>query len=401
MKLEGKVVVAQGGGPTAVINQSLAGVVLESRKFLQVSKVYGAINGVEGIVNEDFLDLTQETTNNLEQVAITPSSALFSTRVKPDAQYCKEIFNVLKAHDVRYFFYIGGNDSMDTVHKLSTYAKQIGYPINIIGVPKTIDNDLAVTDHTPGFGSAAKYIATSLREVARDAQVYDSNTVTIVEIMGRNAGWLTAAAALARTGKETSPHLIYLPELPFSVEKFLADVEKVSKTHKNVIAVVSEGIKTQEGKYICEGATADIVDSFGHKQLSGTARVLSDLIHAKFGWKVRSIEFSLLQRCGAHTASQTDLTEAEQIGTAGVKAAVSGETGMMMYFKRVSEDPYKVEIHSADISKIANVERIVPREWINEEGNDILQPAIDYMLPLIQGENEVIYEKGLPVYLKR
>lgn len=405
--LKGNAIVGQSGGPTTVINASLAGVIKGALAATDaIETIYGAEHGIEGVLAENLVNLSERFADphQLALLINTPAAYLGSCRKKLPKTFDEtfdKIFEVFKKNNIAYFFYIGGNDSMDTVHKLSTYAKQIGYPINIIGVPKTIDNDLAVTDHTPGFGSAAKYIATSLREVARDAQVYDSNTVTIVEIMGRNAGWLTAAAALARTGKETSPHLIYLPELPFSVEKFLADVEKVSKTHKNVIAVVSEGIKTEEGKYVCEGATADIVDSFGHKQLSGTARVLSDLIHSKFGWKVRSIEFSLLQRCGAHTASQTDLTEAEQIGTAGVKAAVNGETGMMMYFKRVSEDPYKVEIHSADISKIANVERIVPREWINEEGNDILQPAVDYMLPLIQGENEVIYEKGLPVYLKR
>jgi 6-phosphofructokinase 1 len=219
--------------------------------------------------------------------------------------------------------------------------------------------------------------------------------------MGRNAGWLTAAAALAREEKEASPHLIYLPELAFDVDKFISDIKKVSQKYKNVIAVVSEGVKTKDGKYVCEGATADIVDSFGHKQLSGTARVLADIVHEKFGWKVRSIEFSLLQRCAAHLASQTDLTEAEQIGTAGVETAIKGETGVMMYFKRVSQNPYKVEILYHDISKIANVEKTVPREWINEEGNDITSEAIEYMLPLIQGECKVRFENGLPIYLKR
>jgi len=404
--LKGNALVGQSGGPTTVINASLAGVIKGALSTDAIETIYGAEHGIEGVLAENFVNLTERFSDKeqLELLINTPAAYLGSCRRKLPKEFDEtfdKIFDIFKKNNIAYFFYIGGNDSMDTVNKLSQYAKQINYPINIIGVPKTIDNDLAVTDHTPGFGSAAKYIATSLREVARDSQVYDSNTVTIIEIMGRNAGWLTAAAALARTDKECAPHLIYLPELAFDVDKFLADVEKVSKTHKNVIAVVSEGIKTAEGKYVCEGATADIVDSFGHKQLSGTARVLSDMIHNKFGWKVRSIEFSLLQRCGAHVASQTDLSEAEAVGTAGVEAAVRGETGMMMYFKRVSDAPYKIEICSSDISKIANVERVVPREWINEEGNDILQPAIDYMLPLIQGENKVKFENGLPVYLKR
>jgi len=404
--LKGNAMVGQSGGPTTVINASLAGVIKGAFNTDLIETIYGAEHGIEGVLNENFINLTErfKDPKQLELLINTPAAYLGSCRRKLPKEFDEtfvKIFEVFKKYNVTYFFYIGGNDSMDTVHKLSQYAKQIDYPINIIGVPKTIDNDLAVTDHTPGFGSAAKYIATSLREVARDSQVYPSNTVTIIEIMGRNAGWLTAAAALARTDREAAPHLIYLPEIVFDVDKFLADVEKVSKIHKNVIAVVSEGVKTADGKYVCEGATADIVDSFGHKQLSGTARVLADLVHNKFGWKVRSIEFSLLQRCAAHVASQTDLSEAEAVGTAGVEAAVRGETGMMMYFKRVSDNPYKIEICSHDISTIANVEKVVPREWINEEGNDILQPAIDYMLPLIQGESKVTYENGLPVYLKR
>lgn len=404
--LKGNAMVGQSGGPSAVINSSLAGVIKGALAANEIETIYGAEHGIEGVIKENFINLSERFSDpsQLELLKHTPAAYLGSCRFKLPKEFDDtfvKIFEVFKKQNVAYFFYIGGNDSMDTVHKLSQYAKKIDYPINIIGVPKTIDNDLAITDHTPGFGSAAKYIASSMREIARDAQVYDSNTVTIVEIMGRNAGWLTAAAALARTETEEAPHLIYLPELAFDVDKFVADIEKVSKKHKNVIAVVSEGIKTKEGKYVCEGATAEILDSFGHKQLSGTARVLSDIIHEKFGWKVRSIEFSLLQRCAAHIASQTDVTEAEQIGTAGVKAAVSGETGNMMYFKRVSDNPYKIEIHSHDISTIANVEKVVPREWINEERNDILQGAIDYMLPLIQGESQITFENGLPVYLKR
>lgn len=404
--LKGNAIVGQSGGPTTVINASLAGVIKGAFAANEIETIYGAEHGIEGVLADNLVNLNERFADPkmLNLLIHTPAAYLGSCRYKLpkefDEKYDK-IFEVFKKHNIAYFFYIGGNDSMDTVYKLSQYAKRIGYPINIIGVPKTIDNDLAITDHTPGFGSAAKYIGTSIREITRDAQVYDSSTVTIIEIMGRNAGWLAAASALARTENEPAPHLIYLPEMVFDVDKFMADIEKASKTYRNVIAVVSEGVKTADGKYVCEGAAASVVDSFGHKQLSGTARVLADMVHAKFGWKVRSIEFSLLQRCAAHVASLTDVTEAEQIGTAGVNAAVSGQTGMMMYFKRVSDSPYKVEIDSYDISKIANVERVVPREWINEEGNDILQPALDYMLPLIQGESTAVFENGLPVYLKR
>ncbi|MCK9478059.1 MAG: 6-phosphofructokinase [Firmicutes bacterium] len=404
--LKGNAVVGQSGGPTSVINASLAGVIKGCLSSDKIETVFGAEHGIEGVLNENFVNLSERFANDdeLNLLINTPAAYLGSCRYKLpkdcDDTFAK-IFEIFKKNNVCYFFYIGGNDSMDTVSKLSEYAKSVDFPINIIGVPKTIDNDLAITDHTPGFGSAAKYIATSLREIACDAQVYDSNTVTIIEIMGRNAGWLTAAAALARTSNEQAPHLIYLPELPFDTDKFLSDIEKVSKTHKNVIAVVSEGVKTKDGDYVCDSATVNIVDSFGHKQLSGTAKFLSDIVHDKFGWKVRDIEFSLLQRCAAHITSQTDLTEAEQIGTAGVMAAVNGETGKMMYFKRVSENPYKTEILSYNASAIANVEKTVPREWINEEGNDILPAAVDYMLPLIQGEVKIKFENGLPVYLKR
>lgn len=404
--LKGNAMVGQSGGPTAVINASLAGVIKGALECPEIETIYGAEHGIEGVLAENLVNLSERFSEQsaLELLINTPAAYLGSCRRKLPKEFDEtfvKIFDVFKKYNVAYFFYIGGNDSMDTVSKLSSYAKQVNYPINIIGVPKTIDNDLAITDHTPGFGSAAKYIASSIREIARDAQVYDTNTATVIEIMGRNAGWLTAAAALARTPEEPSPHLIYLPELPFDTEKFLSDIEKTSKVYKNVIAVVSEGVKTKEGKYVSEGATANIVDSFGHKQLSGTARVLSDEINKRFGWKVRSIELSLLQRCAAHITSKTDLTEAEYIGTAAVKAALGGETGKMMYFKRVSDNPYKSEILSYEISSIANVEKTVPREWINEEGNDVLPPVIEYMLPLIQGEVNIRFENGLPVYLKR
>jgi 6-phosphofructokinase len=306
--LKGNAIVGQSGGPTTVINASLAGVIKGAFAANEIETIYGAEHGIEGVLAENLVNLNERFADPkmLNLLIHTPAAYLGSCRYKLpkefDEKYDK-IFEVFKKHNIAYFFYIGGNDSMDTVYKLSQYAKRIDYPINIIGVPKTIDNDLAITDHTPGFGSAAKYIGTSIREITRDAQVYDSSTVTIIEIMGRNAGWLAAASALARTENEPAPHLIYLPEMVFDVDKFMADIEKASKTYRNVIAVVSEGVKTADGKYVCEGAAASVVDSFGHKQLSGTARVLADMVHAKFGWKVRSIEFSLLQRCAAHVAS--------------------------------------------------------------------------------------------------
>ncbi len=403
--LKGNCIVGQSGGPSSVINASLAGVIDAALKASEIETVYGARHGIEGVLSESFVNLTEyfEGNDKLETLKVTPAAFLGSCRHKLPKEFnetFEKIFTVFKKMNITYFFYIGGNDSMDTVHKLSTYAKMIDYPINIIGVPKTIDNDLAVTDHTPGFGSAAKYIAASVREIILDSKVYDFNTVTIIEIMGRNAGWLTAAAAMARTENEPAPHLIYLPEFAFDPDQFMKDVEDISKDVKNVIVVISEGVKYANGKYVCEGQGQDKVDSFGHKQLSGTARVLADMISQKHGWKVRPIEFSLLQRCASHLSSKTDRDEAFAIGKAGVAAALKGETGMMMYYKRVSDAPYTIEMHSHDISTIANVEKVVPREWVNEKCNDVLQPCIDYMLPLIQGECEIKYENGTPVYLK-
>lgn len=285
---------------------------------------------------------------------------------------------------------------MDTVYKLSRYAVKIGYEINIMGVPKTIDNDLAVTDHTPGFGSAAKYIATATREVSRDASVYPSKCVTIMEIMGRNAGWLTAATALARGGNCSAPDLIYVPELMFNIEKFLEDVRRVSEKKSSVIVAVSEGAKINKDTYVCEALSKGETDAFGHKHLSGTARVLADMVTDVLGIKTRQIEFGLLQRCAAHCSSATDIAESRMIGAAAVEAAVNGATGEMMYFVRESGSPYRVSVARMDIAKIANVERVIPREWINAEGNDITQEAIDYMLPLIQGEAPVFIEDGVP-----
>jgi len=404
--------IGQSGGPTAVINASLAGAIKASLDSKEIEKVLGIIYGIDGAIRDDVIDLTRRFSNDqkeLELLKYTPSSFLGSCRKKLklpcefDETY-KRIFDTFKKHDVSYFIYIGGNDSMDTVNKLSNYAKSVNSGIKIIGVPKTIDNDLAMTDHSPGFGSAAKYIATSMREIIKDSQVYGQDTLTIVEIMGRNAGWLTSSAALAREENEQAPHLIYLPEVIFSVEKFLKDVERINKKYKNVIVAVSEGIKDKDDKYICEYQvnTGKQSDSFGHKQLTGTAQVLSQIVSSETNkYKIRAIELSLLQRCAAHLTSKVDLEESYMLGYQGVKAAVNGLTDVMMCMNRLCNNPYKIEISPHPIDEIANLERKVPREWINSDCNDVHYTLNEYILPLIQGEVPVKFDNGLPVHLKR
>lgn len=401
--VKGNAMVGQSGGPTSAINATLAGVYKAARDSAYIETMYGLVHGIQGLLQGDVVDMSVKlkTDEDLDLLASTPSAYLGSCRFKLPKEEDKpeiyeKIFEMFKNHNVKYFFYIGGNDSMDTVYKLSRYAVKIGYEINIMGVPKTIDNDLAVTDHTPGFGSAAKYIATATREVSRDASVYPSKCVTIMEIMGRNAGWLTAATALARSGNCSAPDLIYVPELMFNIEKFLEDVRRVSEKKSSVIVAVSEGAKINKDTYVCEALSKGETDAFGHKHLSGTARVLADMVTDVLGIKTRQIEFGLLQRCAAHCSSATDIAESRMIGAAAVEAAVNGATGEMMYFVRESGSPYRVSVARMDIAKIANVERVIPREWINAEGNDITQEAIDYMLPLIQGEAPVFIEDGVP-----
>lgn len=400
------VVVAQSGGPTAVINSSLAGVI---RGFKgKAGTVYGSIHGIEGVLHDNLINLSETFAKeeDLELLSRTPAAYLGTCRhrlVADDMAVFEKIFKMFAKYDVGYFLYIGGNDSMDTVAKLSKYAAEIGSDIRFVGVPKTIDNDLAETDHTPGYGSAAKYVATSMREIILDSIVYDIKTLTIVEIMGRNAGWLTAAAALARNEKIIAPHYIYMPEVVFDLEKFMADVGEAIEKHRNVIVAVSEGIKLANGKYVFEMESDSTPrDAFGHAQLSGTAAALSHMVKERIkGVKVRAIEFSLLQRSAAHIASQTDVTEAGLIGEAGAAAALAGETGIMMSFERVSSSPYKMEICKKDVNLIANAEKKVPKEWINADGNDIKSELIEYMRPLIIGESKVRFENGLPVYAVR
>ncbi len=404
--LKGACMFGQSGGPTSVINASAAGVFIQALKEEAITKVYGAAHGIRGVLEENFYDIGQEDPKELELLKTTPSSALGSVRYKladpdkDDTDY-KRLLEVFKKYDIRYFFYNGGNDSMDTCNKVSKYMQKSGYEMNIIGVPKTIDNDLWATDHCPGFASAAKYIATSTMEVYHDARVYDTGMITILEIMGRNAGWLTASAALASL-KGTGPDLIYLPERDFDMKDFLARVKEIYAKNKNVIVAVSEGIKDKDGKYISEYGSdlACSKDSFGHSQLGGLASTLASFVKQETGAKVRGIEFSLLQRCGAHIASKTDIEESFLAGQTAVKAAVEGKTDMMVAFERVPGKEYKCNIKLIGLHEVANKEKKVPDEWITPDGTGITQGFIDYALPLIQGATELPFEDGLPRFAK-
>lgn len=397
--------VAQSGGPTVAINASLRGVIEGVSSSNQYHTVYGALNGITGILNNEFLNLTElmdEHPDYMDRLTKTPAMFLGSCRYKlpsymdDDSPYVF-IFKQFENYNVDAFFYIGGNDSMDTVLKLSEYGKKIGSSVRIIGIPKTIDNDLYETDHTPGFGSAAKYIATSLLEIAHDTFIYAVNSVTIVEIMGRDAGWLTAAAALARNEYNAAPHLIYLPEVPFDPEDFLLDVKRLLFERNNVIVAVSEGIRDVNGNYI--SASEQATDNFGHSQLSGAGKTLEFLVKEKLGVKVRSVEINVLQRCAAHLASQTDLDESVALGKKAVALSEEGVTASMVTIQRVSNAPYTVEYGYSEIKNIANEAKSVPLEWISPSRNDVEQPLIDYLTPLIQGESSVEYKNGLPVYM--
>lgn len=401
--LKGACIFGQSGGPTSVINSSAAGVFMEALKQENITAVYGAAHGIKGILEENFYDISKEDTEELLLLKNTPSSALGSVRyklkaVEKDETDYKRILEVFKKYNIRYFFYNGGNDSMDTCNKISKYLLSKGYNCNIIGVPKTIDNDLFGTDHCPGYGSAAKYIATTLMEISLDAKVYDIPQITIVEIMGRNAGWLTAASSLA-SYKGLGPDLIYLPELPFDIEKFISDVKNVvDKNHGKCIIALSEGIKTKEGQYVAEAIaqSSSSKDSFGHTQLGGVAASLAEIVKERFGIKVRAIEFSLMQRCGAHLASKTDVEEAFNAGAMSVRHAVNGETDKILVFERQPGNEYKIEYKLMPIELAANTEKTVPLEWITNNGTGLSQEFIDYALPLIQGDTKAPNEEGLP-----
>lgn len=395
------IAVAQSGGPTAAINASLTGVFNGAEQEKEVDEIYGAENGIEGILGDRLLNLRSILMDDHDKQLLmtTPSTILGSCRFKlkdwheDESDYLR-ITEVFNRHNIRAFFYIGGNDSMDTVMKLNSYFVAKDIRIKVVGVPKTIDNDVTETDHTPGFGSAAKYVACSLQEIIRDSRVYSIPSVTIVEIMGRDAGWLAASSCVLRANGEPAPHLIYLPEGEFSPEKYLEDVRKAQLRYKAVIVAVSEGITAG-------GVTSEVVDAFGHKYLSGVGKWLEGYTKEHIGCKVRSIELNVMQRCSSHIASLTDLNEAERIGREAVKAALTyGESGVMMAFRRISNNPYRVEIVTADISKIANQEKKFPREWINPEGNNVTVDALNYFLPLIQGEPQLEFRNGIPVHFR-
>lgn len=408
--MKGNVIVGQSGGPTAAINSSLAGVYRTARDR-GAGKVYGMLHGIQGLLQERYIDLSEYITSDLDTELLkrTPAAFLGSCRYKlpeihEDRAVYDKIFEILEKLNIEAFIYIGGNDSMDTIKKLSDYAIVTGFPTRFVGCPKTIDNDLALTDHTPGYGSAAKYIGTSVKEIIRDSfsLEYSKGLVSIVEIMGRNAGWLTGAAALAQGEDCTGPDLIYLPELPFDVEKFGEKVRDLLAKKSSVVVAVSEGIRLADGRYVCElGQSIDFVDAFGHKQLSGTANYLASYIAGEIGCKTRAIELSTLQRAASHCSSRVDILEAYQVGGAAVKAADEGDSGKMVVLQRLSDDPYQASTEVKDVHKIANDEKLVPRSWVNKEGDYVTEDFISYVRPLIQGDVSPVVVDGIPRHLYR
>ncbi len=422
-----RVLVAQSGGPTVAINASLAGVIAGVVRSGEYERIIGAANGILGVLNERFTDLSifendvkagndsisdivisgnddvQKAwcpKSQLDRLAVTPSMYLGSCRFKlpfyeEDSRLYEKIFAILDKNNIGMFFYIGGNDSMDTVNKLSAYAKSISSDIRFAGIPKSIDNDLPHTDHTPGYGSAAKYIAASIAEMAHDVKIYDIPCVTIIELMGRNAGWLTGAAALARSEYNELPQLIYLPEVDFDKDEFIEDVKNELKKSNCVMVAVSEGIHDSDGNYINAGTS----DTFGHDQLGGAAKTLEFLVKEKLHIKCRSVEINIMQRCAAHMAAGTDIREAYGLGIAGAKYAIEGNTGFIPVLKRISDAPYRSVIEYADLKSIANVEKKVPLEWINKAHNNVTDNMLEYVKPLIKGEILLPYKNGLPDYL--
>ena len=403
-KLVGSCIFGQSGGPTSVINASAYGVIKTALEAEEITKVYGASHGIVGVLNDELFVMDEEDPEELRYLLHTPSSELGSCRYKmkdpevDDTDY-ERILEIFKKYNVRYFFYNGGNDSMDTCNKISRYMKSVGYDCRVMGVPKTIDNDLFGTDHCPGFASAAKYIATSCMEINKDARVYDNKMIVIVEIMGRHAGWLAASAALA-TAYGSGPDLIYLPECDFDMDRFLADVDELYRKNGKVFAAVSEGIHYADGSFVSEAKTS-ATDGFGHAQLGGLAAMLAEIVKNHTGAKVRGIEFSLLQRCGAHIASATDVDEAFTAGKVAVEKAVAGETGYMVAFERQMVDgKYSCAYRLLPLESVANYEKKVPMEWINDAHNGLKKEFISYALPLIQGEANVPKVDSLPRYAK-
>ena len=401
--LEGAAIIGQSGGPSAVINASAYGVIKTALESEHITKVYGAFHGIVGVLNDRLLVMDEEDPAELERLLYTPSSALGSCRYKiadpevDDTDY-KRILEVFKKRNIRYFFYNGGNDSMDTCNKINRYMKKVGYECRVFGVPKTIDNDLFGTDHCPGFASAAKYIATSIMEVSRDSNVYDKGMITIVECMGRHAGWLTAASALANLSGE-GPDLIYLPETDFDMDDFMDDVIDIYKRYGKCLVAVSEGVHYSDGAFVSDAKTSG-TDGFGHAQLGGLAARLASIVKAATGAKVRGIELSLLQRCAAHCASMTDIEESFNAGKVAVESALAGHSGKMVGFTCERVKGYKCKYELFDLEKVANYEKKVPLEWITDDHTNVTDDFIRYCLPLIQGETKLEYENGLPRFAR-
>lgn len=407
--LKGNAVVGQSGGPTAAINATLAGVIrgaFSAKKEGIIDNLYGMRYGIEGFLEEKMVNLFEifEDEKNIKTLEATPAAALGSCRKKmkspeDDPKTYEKLFEIFKKYDIRYFFYIGGNDSMDTVSKLSAYAKKNDYDIRVVGVPKTIDNDLMATDHTPGFGSAAKFVATTMKEILRDISVYTLKAVTIVEVMGRDAGWLTASAVLPKVSGGLAPDLIYLPEKPFDIDKFIESVKKLQETKPAILVAVSEGIRLADGSYVGASTAPGAVDAFGHAKLSGAGKALEYIVKDRIGCKVRSIELNLPQRCAGHILSATDINESVAVGKTAVKVACEGRTGVMMTINRNEGEEYSSYIDCAEISSIANAVRGVPDEYINSTSDGITEEGIKYLAPLIVGEVDIEYEGGLPKHI--
>lgn len=406
--ISGNLVIGQSGGPTAAINASLCGIIEGAIESGFSGKIYGMVNGIEGLIKEKLTDLGEEFAEKEKREALchTPSAYLGSCRYKmPSAkdrpEVYKKIFDVLTKYGIKYFIYIGGNDSMDTAYNLSEYSKEHDCRVFVVGVPKSIDNDLSGTDHCPGYGSAAKFVASSIREMHCDTNVYNMKSVLIVEIMGRDAGWLTASSVLARGEGCASPDLIYLPEVSFDTEKFLSDVKAVTDRKNTAIVAVSEGIRDKNGVYICESMSSGAVDCFGHKYLSGAGKVLENVVREKLKIKARAVELNVLQRCAGHIQSACDISEARENGKCAFYSVYSGVTGKMMGYVRQTDEngEYFVVSEAMDIKEVANKEKKIPREWINEEGNYVTDEFIKYVSPLVKGENYPEYKDGIPVYL--
>lgn len=401
------IMIAQSGGPSSAINASLAGVISAGMKSPHIQQIYGAANGIDGVLNNRIIDIQAQIRceEDLALLKLTPAMALGSCRIKlpdyhQDSSLYETIENTLERYNIGCFFYLGGNDSMDTASKLASYFTMRGKDISVIGVPKTIDNDLACTDHTPGFGSAAKYIAGTVKSIARDCEVYNTPSVTLVEIMGRNAGWLTASSVLARLDGDAAPQLIYLCELPFNNDNFIRDVTVAVRSYRNVVVTVSEGLRYADGSYVGSDFKSGGQDVFGHQDLSGVGTYLKALVSARIGCKIRSVELNVPQRCASFSASLTDINESFAIGEEAVACALAGNTGKMMVFGRLSDHPYKVKISDVDVSLAANKVKPFPVEWISENSADIRPEGVSYLAPLIQGEPSVPYQNGIPVHFR-